>query len=488
MSDRPTPTPEQVAHVFRELAEQRSSELARASLEDDWRRVQGKWEDQVRCRTTSPWWMLQSAISRWMAWPWATLRSGAILRTGTARWAFPALSVAASVVLAVWLLPKFEWPGSATPDSETLSYSVHSLPTTGSVDGKLANHDAKIDGDWIRTQSNAAALDFSDGSEVQLAAHSVLNVDVIGKHSARTRLESGRLKANVHHADETNWVFVAGPYEVRVVGTSFDLAWENSELSLVMHEGRVRVLGPDQAQWSLGRGQTLRVAKDGTENAARDDSKLAESASAAHAGTPGENVPPANESETDVSGSGPKRVENPATRNVTRSVRDAPKKAAGAEPADNWQTMLGKGRFDEIVNQANSRGLDSVLSGNSAAELAALAQAAGYSGKTALAARTWKAIRANHSGSSSARRGAFFLARLEERRGNNTDAIRWLDTYLREAPGGALAVEARGRKLVLVRRIHGPSSARAQAVAREYLERHPEGSYAETARATLGSR
>jgi ferric-dicitrate binding protein FerR (iron transport regulator) len=430
--ERPTPTEEQIALVFRELAEQRSDELARSSIDHDWRRLQGKWQDEVRQRTS----------------PWSGSRLGQ-------HWfgLGVAAAAAASIVIALWI-----WPAQ-----QALSYEI------------AANGQTTVDGEWIRTNGAPATLDFSDGSELQIDANSVLDVDILGEHSARTRLESGRLHASVHHADQTNWVFVAGPYEVYVVGTSFDLAWQDSEFTLTMHEGQVEVAGPDEKRWTLKRGEVLNVPNP----TPRQPVAEPETHDAPEA-------PPAAEPDE-----GPPTRQRASASPAAKTARDIETDDEHAKQADRrgrWQAMLGKGLFEDIVNDARTRGVDSVLASGSPAELAALAQAAGYSGKTALAERTWNAIRSNHSGSASARRGAFFLARLEERRGDSSDAVRWLETYLREAPNGALAVEARGRRLVLVRRMQGPTSAKARTLARDYLKRHPEGSYAETARATLRQR
>src|SRR5207302_8194700 len=49
----------------------------------------------------------------------------------------------------------------------------------------------------------------------------------------------------VHHA-ASNWTFVAGPFEVRVIGTRFDLSWDPlaEEIDLRLREGSVEVRSP----------------------------------------------------------------------------------------------------------------------------------------------------------------------------------------------------------------------------------------------------
>jgi len=57
------------------------------------------------------------------------------------------------------------------------------------------------------------------------------------------------------------------------------------------------------------------------------------------------------------------------------------------------------------------------------------------------------------------------------------------DRYLAEAPDGAHASDALGRKLTLLQRSNRP--AEALAVARDYLERFPRGTYANAAHALV---
>ena len=113
----------------------------------------------------------------------------------------------------------------------------------------------------VRSEAQNAVLDFSDGSRVEMQKGSAARVDIIGAHSARTRLASGVLEVSVHHEADTDYRFLAGPYEVRVVGTKFRLAWrpQANLFSIAMHEGRVRVLGPDHFERELTRGQSLEL-------------------------------------------------------------------------------------------------------------------------------------------------------------------------------------------------------------------------------------
>jgi len=80
-----------------------------------------------------------------------------------------------------------------------------------------------------------------------------------------------------------------------------------------------------------------------------------------------------------------------------------------------------------------------------------------------------------------ARTAAFLLGRVAEEQDHSlADALRWYDRYLAEAPGGAYAGDALGRKMVLVSTAQGRDSARP--LAERYLARFPGGPYAAAAR------
>ena len=79
------------------------------------------------------------------------------------------------------------------------------------------------------------------------------------------------------------------------------------------------------------------------------------------------------------------------------------------------------------------------------------------------------------------------LTRLEdESKGGADAALRWYDRYLAEAPDGAYASEALGRKMMTLRRMG--QDAEASEIAADYLRRFPIGTYAHAARPLLPSR
>ena len=94
------------------------------------------------------------------------------------------------------------------------------------------------------------------------------------------------------------------------------------------------------------------------------------------------------------------------------------------------------------------------------------------------------AERARFPASNRAREAAFLMGRIEDDRpGCGARAIEWYDRYLEEAPAGAYASEALGRKMTATDRTRGGEAARD--IARDYLRRFPEGTYAAASRALL---
>ncbi len=63
-------------------------------------------------------------------------------------------------------------------------------------------------------------------------------------------------------------------------------------------------------------------------------------------------------------------------------------------------------------------------------------------------------------------------------------ALHWYDRYLEEAPNGAYAAEALGRRMIALRELYGTAAARP--VAEAYVHRFPRGSYAGAAHLLLG--
>jgi TolA-binding protein len=159
--------------------------------------------------------------------------------------------------------------------------------------------------------------------------------------------------------------------------------------------------------------------------------------------------------------------------------------ADGSAARRNWNQLLRKGRFVEIVSDARKLGSARAIATRPVSDLVALGQAARYTGDSALAEECWKAVRKRAPGSNDAHRSAFFLGRVMEQQGRRSDAIHWFQRYREESPGGVYAGQALGRQMVLSGG-HGRSGA-ARHLAHEYLSRFPNGPYAKAARGVVSN-
>lgn len=110
----------------------------------------------------------------------------------------------------------------------------------------------------IEARRGEATVALSDGSSILAENSTRFRVDVVGKASALTRLESGKLHVSVVHDEDTSYRFVAGPYEVRVIGAELDLAWnERAGLHVSVAKGEARLLVPTGGSQRLAAGQSV---------------------------------------------------------------------------------------------------------------------------------------------------------------------------------------------------------------------------------------
>lgn len=153
---------------------------------------------------------------------------------------------------------------------------------------------------------------------------------------------------------------------------------------------------------------------------------------------------------------------------------------AGPAPSVSWSTLVAHGRFEEVLDEASVAGEAACLRSCSIADLRALADAARYTGRFALAERSLTALRQTPA---EAPRAGFLLGSLHEAQGRPAAALEWYGRYLAEAPGGGLVAEARAGRMRALLAL-GRTEA-AKAAARDYLRLHPAGAGATTARQLL---
>jgi len=332
-------------------------------------------------------------------------------------------------------------------------------------------------GEIVRTgTAGSARLVFSDDSEIRVARATKVAVRALDARGTRIALAGGELGVRVRHRQGTSWRFDAGPFNVKVVGTAFHLAYEaqRGRFALQMLAGVVEARGPsDDRVFTLRAGEFLELfANPGT-------------------------LPPAAPAEPEPIRAGPvpARVEvapppvepaaprpgpAPSRRRAARIERGEAALAAGG-----WGKLIAQGDFAAVVKDAEQRGLDATLAGASAADLTSLADAARYIRRTDLARQALLGLRARFPGTAHASDAAFFLGRLAESApASVAAAVAWYETYLGESGQGPYAGEALGREIALLART---DRARAQKAAETYLGRFPHGSQAELAKSLLES-
>lgn len=317
--------------------------------------------------------------------------------------------------------------------------------------------------------AEATRIRFSDGSEASLAKGAEATIQNVTEHGAKVVLERGSMHFHVAKKPQAAWTIAAGPYDVRVTGTAFDVSWSNQTqaFDLRMATGAVVVTGPlAQSGIVLRAGQHMfggvaegRLTVEGGELTVPDRESTESASPAVAAPRPSP------------------EVKEPAAVAPSTPVRPAPEAGVPAE-GHTWTRQVAQGHFDAVLRDAEQRGLSKILDFGSLEELSALADAARYAGRAPIAKRVLAAERQRFPTSAAARDAAFFLGRLTEETGGN--ANEWYERYVAESPRGAYASQAFGRKMMLLYKQRGAAAARP--VALDYLSRYPNGPYAAAAR------
>lgn len=313
-------------------------------------------------------------------------------------------------------------------------------------------------------------LAFSDGSSVTLRAGSVARVTKLASTGAVVRLENGRADVEIEPHEHASWRFVAGPYAVQVVGTSFEIAWtpKTETLEIQMRSGKVVVHGPGvRRNTELSGTEKLVATAPRPSNSELGTSTLAAGAAGDDTAEPGggpETAAPTERSDGERALGGTERTPPLTTRSDMPTRTDA------------WTNLALRGEYAQAIHAAEAEGLAGLLGSEDSSRLALLADAARYARRTDLARQVLLVIRERFPGSTAAASGAYMLGRMADDGGSPAQALPWYDAYLAEAPAGALAAEANGRRMVTLQRL-GELTAARQA-AESYLERYPAGAHA----------
>jgi TolA-binding protein len=252
---------------------------------------------------------------------------------------------------------------------------------------------------------------------------------------------------------------------VTVKGTVFTVSWDalNERFELRLRRGRVLVTGP-----VVNGGLELRAGQRLVVSLPRSESVISDEPPEAADGPPEALAPGSARAAAPPSG---------ARQSSRRVAVVVPK----ATPGHRWAADLASGHWDRILAEVERDGVDATLENAPSEDLFALADAARYRRRPDLARSALLAQRERFPNSSRASDAIFLLGRVEESRASGrAAAVKRYDEYLARAPSGTYAAEALGRKMILVKELNGPESARP--IAEQYLQRFPGGSYAEAAR------
>ncbi len=323
-------------------------------------------------------------------------------------------------------------------------------------------------GAWVAASEAPVAVHFSEGSEVTLSPGAGARVAAVRPSGADVLLERGKVHAEITHTgDATRWSLRAGPFDVRVTGTAFDVTWDPmaERFELLMKHGSVVVSGPTLPPGrSIQGGERLVVT-------VRDGRMELTSASA-----PSPVVASAAPVVAMVSAAPVAVVEAaPAEKDEAPTPVAA---TAKAEPL-HWKALAASGKHKDALAAVEAAGFEGEVARASAADLMLLADTARFGGNPARAAEALLAARQRFGATGAT---AFLLGKIAaDGRGAGGDARTWFETYLREASNGPLAEQALGRILELDRR--DPSAG--AATASRYLARYPNGAYSALARSLL---
>ncbi|MGC4094922.1 MAG: tetratricopeptide repeat protein [Polyangiaceae bacterium] len=310
-------------------------------------------------------------------------------------------------------------------------------------------------GDLIEASSDVP-LQFSEGSRLLLARETRARVLSADSHGARVLLESGKADVSIEHrlGKRTRWQLEAGPFHVRVTGTRFQIAWDPEERAfrLATREGAVVVSSRClTAPRRVGANQELAL-----------------------------HCPPIASTPNEPSAA-------PALPTLPLPSASAtlptPARAAARSSFDpnGYREALAASRWEEAMRLAEQAGYDEVLLKATSTDLVALANAARFSGRPERAVQTLTALRARFTGSPEAGTAAFTLGRIAfDQHSDYATAARWFGSYLAEQPSGPLMGDAFGRLMEAHQRQGDHAAARADA--ERYLERFPQGPYAQEAR------
>ena len=290
-------------------------------------------------------------------------------------------------------------------------------------------------------EASDSILRFADGSRAVPAPGGELVVLHVHEDETRVALQKGGARFEVTPGLARDFVVEAGPVEVSVVGTVFDVLRRERLVEVVVTEGRVRVAW-DGGEAFVSAGQRG-VFPRATPSASAQTSAEAE----------------------------PEVEAQPEAEVAVRSRRRRP-----AGPT--WADLAREDRFDEgwelLVADR------SVMRSDDIEDLLVAADVARQSGHLAEAVPYLERALVCSRGDPREQLVTFTLGRVRLAQGKNREAAVIFARARAVDLGGSLASDALAREVQAWSRAGDTNRARELAV--EYLQRHPEGTHAATVR------
>ncbi len=294
----------------------------------------------------------------------------------------------------------------------------------------------------LRTGSDAMSVDLGEGSKLELASQSRVEVAESAKDSVRLKLAQGSVLCDVTHREGRRFSVAAAGVEVRVIGTRFRVALGPSgeRVEVQVERGTVEVVAGGQVR-RLSAGERWSVSR----SAAGLASAAAPAASAEpRADNVNEPESPASDAALPEPHAARAEASAPEAQRAARAERDAPREATSTlEVAD-------------------------------AKQLLDLANSARRSGDIPLAARAYEALLSRFPRDGRAGLAAFELGRLRlERLGNAKGAAQAFERAIALAPGSGFREDAMARLVDAYAALGAREACRKARQA--YLQSYPSG-------------
>ena len=312
------------------------------------------------------------------------------------------------------------------------------------------------------------SLEVHEGGDLELSPGARGRVASVTERDVNLVLEGGELAAAVLPEQPTEWTVEAGPMSVEADRAVFRMEWDPDRyyFRLVVEQGQVRIRGGELGAEGveLSAGKQVEADREGFRV---DSGEVALAPRGAEdAGTVEEAAEDAVVEDTD---GGPER------RRPSRARASA----------EAWLELADGGDYRAALREAEALGFSKLTRKLGPSDLKKLADTARLARDSGRAREALEALRTRFPGKREGKLASFLLGRVAvDLDRDYATAAEWFERYVAEHPQGRFAAEARGRVIDALKR--SGDRAGARVAAKQYLELHPEGSYAKLAKSVLG--